>query len=200
MEAQADVLGAGGATHSCPGPRTWCRLWVLHTDPDARNNAFIALKTFLEAWREPGGPFSLQSKAVPHSTACPTRKFGSEMEGRPLPLWRDCEGHLGEAGVGGVSAQGAEGVNFCLGWKLREGVATSPPENVLSPESWAGAEKVLWCQLEGQGPGQGGSSPGPDHRPQELKEAPWRASLPWACSTALTALRSPAPGQRQVTK
>lgn len=83
------------------------------------------------------------------------------MEDPPRPLLEGLRRPLGEAGAGGVRAQGAEGVLLCLGWKLREGVATSPPEKV--PQ-----RRDLRCQLEGQG----GSSPGPYHRPLELKEAP----------------------------
>lgn len=79
------------------------------------------------------------------------------MEGLPLPLWRDCEGRLGEAGVGGVRAQGAEGVNFCLGWKLREGVATSPPENVLSLSR--GLEQRRYCGVSSKVGVQGRVSP-----------------------------------------
>lgn len=68
-----------------------------------------------------------------------------------------------------MKAQGAEGVNFCLGWKLRVWPHL-PQKNILS----RGLEqrRYLRCQLEGQGPGQGRSSPDPCQRPLELKEAP----------------------------
>lgn len=130
-----------------PGPRTWCKLWVLHTDSNARNNAFIALKTFLEAWREPGGPLSPFSPRQCH-TLLPVPPGSLALKWRicPSPFWRDCEGHLGEAGVGGVRAQGAEGVNFCLGWKVREGVATSPPENILSQRRYCGVSSKVRVQ------------------------------------------------------